>query len=313
MPRADLRAARSTSRLARGGLLACTVLLACGRAQTSPGEVTPAPTGARTLRLDGRVVTQLERNLGVTPERARELAVEDALLATEFARREPALAHSLSRVVLARQVSLQLLDEAKSGGPPSEKEVEQLTRERWWELDRPRMVAVTHAVVLSESENLEAEALARRIVAAVQNTASANDFQKAAGAVPAGSYTVKVEALPPLTSDGRGIDPERPPPAGPPEEHFAVEVAEAALALDHVGQLSPIVRSPFGYHVLRADRILEPRQPSLRERTELLTPEVLQRRALSAQSQLLERQRQEIRPEQSRSARLAMARVAVQP
>jgi hypothetical protein len=292
-------------------LLAC-VVLGCGRAQTSPAELAPAPT-ATALRLDGRVVTQLEQNLGATPERARELAVEDALLATELARREPALAHSLSRVVLARQVSRLLLEEARSGGPPSPSEIELLTRERWWELDRPRMVAVTHAVVLSEGENLEAEALARRVAEAVQNTGSANDFQNAASAVPAGSYTVKVETLPPVTRDGRAVDPEQPPPVGPPETHFEPEFAAAALALDHVGQLSPIVRSSFGYHVLRADRILEPRQPSLRERTELLGPEVLQRRALKAQAELLERQRQESRPEQSRSARLAMARVAVQP
>lgn len=301
MLRADLRA----------GCL--SLLLACGRAQTSPAEVTPAPPGAKSLRLDGRVLTQLGQNLGVTPERANELAVEDALLASELARREPALAHSLSRLVLARELARQLLEEARSGGPPSESELEQLTRERWWELDRPRMVAVVHAVVLSESENLEAEALAQRIAAAVQSSTNAAEFQNAAGSVPAGSYTVRVETLPPVTRDGRALDPEKPPPAGPSEAHFSAEFAEAALALDHVGQLSPIVRSPFGYHVLRADRILEPRQPSLRERAQLLQPEVLQRRALAAQTQLLERQRQESRPEQARSARLAMARVAVLP
>jgi hypothetical protein len=259
------------------------------------------------------VVTGLEQNLGVTPERASQLAVEDALLANELARREPALSHALSRVVLARQLARQLLEDAKSAGPPSESEVERLTRERWWELDRPRMVAVVHAVVLSESENLEAEALARRIAAAVQNTASTTEFQNAAQAVPAGSYTVKVEILPPVTRDGRALDPERPPPAGPAEAHFSAEFAEAALALERVGQLSPLVRSPFGYHVMRADRIIEARHPSLRERMQLLEPEVLQRRALADQAQLLDRQRQESRPEQSRSARQAMARVAVLP
>ena len=290
-----------------------SVLLACGTARTSPAEGTAAPAGASALRLDGRVVTRLEQELGVTPERASELAAEDALLATELGRREPALAHSLSRVVLARQLARQLLDEARSAGPPSESEVEQLTRERWWELDRPRMVAVVHAVVLSESENLEAEALAGRIAAAVQNTSSTAEFQNAAKAVPAGSYTVKVETLPPVARDGRAIDPERPPPAGPAEAHFAAEFAGAALALDHVGQLSPVVRSPFGYHVMRADRIIEARQPSLSERMQLLQPAVLQRRALAAQAQLLERQRQESRPEQARSARQAMARVAVLP
>jgi hypothetical protein len=290
-----------------------SVLLACGRTQTSPAEGAPAPSAASALRLDGRVVTQLEQTLGVTAQRASELAREDALLAAELERREPALAHSLSRVVLARQLARRLLEEAKSAGPPSESEVEQLTRERWWELDRPRMVGVVHAVVMSETENLEAAALARRIAAAVQSAASAAEFENAARLVPTGSYTVKIETLPPVTSDGRAIDPEKPPPAGPKEAHFAAEFAAAALALEHVGQLSPIVRSPFGYHVLRAERIIEPRRPSLAERMQLLEPEVLQRRALAAQAELLERQRQEARPEQSRSARQAMARVAVLP
>jgi hypothetical protein len=289
------------------------VLLACGRAQTSPAEGAPATGGAGALRLDGRLVAGLEHTLGLPPERAKELAAEDALLAAEYARREPALAHSLSRVVLARELARQLLEDAKSAGAPSESEVEQLTRERWWELQRPRMVAVVHAVVLSEAENLEAEALARRIAAAVEGAASGAEFQTAAQLVPAGNYTVRVETLPPVAGDGRAIDPEKPPPAGPPETHFSAEFAEAALALDHVGQLSPVVRSPFGYHVLRAERIIEPKQPSLQERMKLLQPEVLQRRALAAQAELLERQRQESRPEQSRSARQAMARVAVLP
>jgi parvulin-like peptidyl-prolyl isomerase len=259
------------------------------------------------------VVTVLQQQLGVSPERARELASEDALLALELAGREPTHAHALARVALARQLSRQLLEDAKSAGPPTESEVEQLTRARWWELDRPRMVAVTHAVVMSENENLEAEALARKIAEAVQNTASASEFENTVKLLPTGTYTVRVETLPPVTRDGRAVDPDRPPPAGPPETHFAAEFAEAALALDHVGQLSPVVRSPFGYHVMRADRIIEPKQPSLHERMQLLGPEVLQRRALAEQAQLLERQRRESPPEEARSARRAMARVAVQP
>jgi hypothetical protein len=59
--------------------------------------------------------------------------------------------------------------------------------------------------------------------------------------------------------------------------------------------------------------IIEPRRPSLSERSEMLKPEVLQRRALAAQARLLERQRQESRPEQARSALQAMAQLAVLP
>jgi PPIC-type PPIASE domain len=288
-------------------------LLACGRVQSAGVEDTAAPLGGAELRLDRRVITQLQQSLGVTPERARELAVEDALLALELHRRDPALAVSLERVGLARALARSLLEEAGRTGPPTDVEVEQLTRERWWELDRPRMVQVVHAVVLSESENLEAEALAGRIARAVADAKDSVEFERAAEAVPAQSYTIKVETLPPVTQDGRAIDPARPPPMGPSEQHLALEFAAGALALDQVGQLSPVVRSPFGYHVLQCLRIVEPQQPTLSERRKLLEPETLQRRALAAQVQLLERQRLESNPEQARSALRSMAQLAVQP
>jgi len=216
-------------------------------------------------------------------------------------------------VGLARAMARSLVEEAGRSGAPTDSEVEQLTRARWWELDRPRMVEVLHAVVVSESDNLEAEALARDIAQAVAGSKDGVEFERAAKAVPVRNYTVKVEALPPVTRDGRAIDPARPPPLGPGEQHLALEFALAAQALDHSGQLSPVVRSPFGYHVLYCLRIIEPEQPTLSERRKLLEPEVLQRRALASQAQLLERQRLESTPEQARSALRAIAQLPVQP
>jgi hypothetical protein len=294
-------------------LVCLCVLLACARTQSAGVEETPIHSSGPELRVDRRVLAQLEQSLGVTPERARELATEDALLATELRRSDPALASSLERVVLARALARSLLEEAGRSGAPTDSEVEQLTRERWWELDRPRMVGVMHAVVLSESENLEAEALARGIAKAVADAKNGGEFERAAKAVPVQNYTVKVETLPPVTPDGRAIDPAKAPPQGPSEQHLVLEFAQAAQALEHVGQLSPVVRSPFGYHVLHCLRIIEPQQPSLSERRKLLEPEVLQRRALAAQAQLLERQRLESTPEQARSALRSIAQLAVQP
>lgn len=289
------------------------VLLACGRAQSARLEDTAAAPGSPEVRLDRQVVAQLEQSLGVTSERARELALEDALLATELRRREPALAASLERMVLARALSRALLEEAGGSGPPTDGEVAELTLERWWELDRPRMVEVLHAVVLSESEDLEAEALAQRIAQAVADAKDRAEFERAAKGVSVQSYTVKVEAVPPVTRDGRAIDPTRAPPLGPGEQHLAPEFAVAAAALDHVGQVSPVVRSPFGYHVLYCLRIIAPEQPTSSERRKLLEAEVLQRRALAAQARLLERQRLESPPEQARSALRSVAQLVVQP
>jgi hypothetical protein len=298
---------------AESSVVCLCVLLACSGGPSERDKGSPARLGSRALQVDRRVLTQLQQQLALTPERARELATEDALLANELVRSEPMLARSIERVVLARTLARALLDETEQAGPPTDSEVQQLTLERWWELDRPRMVAVVHAVVLSETENLEAEALARRIAKAVAAATSAAEFERSAKSIQADHYSVKVETLPPVTPDGRALDPANPPPAGASEQHLASEFAAAAQALDHEGQLSPVVRSPFGYHVLWATRIVEPRQPSLRERREMLKPEVLQRRALAAQAQLLERQRQESHPEQARSALQAMAQLAVPP
>jgi hypothetical protein len=296
----------------RACLFLFLLLLGCGRADTtnSPGALAAS---APPQHVDARVVGQLAQALSVPPERARELATEDALLAAELARQEPALADSIERLVLARSLARELLDDAERGGPATDAEVEQLTAERWWELDRPRMVQVSHAVVLSDTENMEAEALAERLAQAVASATNAKEFDAAARNVPAGSYEVKVESLPPMTLDGRAIDPDRAPPLGPPPRQMVPEFSTAAAALTQVGQFSPVVHTPFGYHVLMAIRILEPRQPSLAERRELLRPQVLQRRALAAQSQLLERQRQEARPEQLRTARRSVSRLAVAP
>ena len=289
------------------------VLLACSGEASQQEKDLPAQRGSQPLHVDRGVVTRLQDTLAVSPERAQELAAEDALLASELLRREPELAHSLERVVLARTLARTLLVEAEQGGPPTDGELQQLTSERWWELDRPRMVEVTHALVLSETENLEAEALAGRIAQVVAPATSAEEFERLARTITSDHYTIKVEQLPPVTADGRALDPSKPPPAGPSEQHFAPEFAAAAQALDHVGELSKVVRSPFGYHVLRATRIIEPQRPSLDERRVMLKPEVLQRRALAVQAQLLERQRKESQPEQARSALQAMAQLAVLP
>jgi hypothetical protein len=293
--------------------LVCLCLLgACER-----GAVPPAPASsgapAAAVQIEPAVVTELARQRSIPIARARELVEEDALLAAELGRQEPARSLSLQRLVLARELSQALLLDAERVGPPSDQEVADLTSERWWELDRPRMVQVVHAVVISENENMAAAALAERIAAAVAPAASAADFEQAAKAVPALDFQVRVETLPPVTADGRAIDPDKAPPLGPPTQNFAVEFATAAQKLERVGQLSPVVRSPFGYHVLRLLRIVEPRVFSLAERRERLHAEVTQRRALAEQRRLLSEQRQQSAPQQERSALRSIARLTTVP
>ena len=293
-------------------LLGACLLGACERSAAPPDPASPgAPAAA--VQIEPAVVMELAQRRSEPLARARELAEEDALLAAELGRREPVLSLSLQRLVLARELSQALLQDAERVGAASDQEIADLTSERWWELDRPRMVQVVHAVVISDRENAEAAALAGRIAAAVAQAASASDFERAAAAVPALDFKVQVETLPPVTSDGRALDPDRAPPLGPPVQQFAAEFVAAAHKLQHVGQLSPVVRSPFGYHVLRLLRIVEPRVLSLAERRERLHAEVLQRRALAEQRRLLAEQRQQSAPQQERSALRSMARLTAVP
>jgi len=254
------------------------------------------------VRIDARAVAALQSRIGVPVDRARELVVEDALLAAELVRQAPVRALEVERVALARALLGALEEEAAGRGPPTDAEVVARTAARFWELDRPRMVQVQHVVVVSASEDPHALALAQRIASAVADANSNADFESRARAVPSEGLTVKVETLPPVAADGRAVDPDRPPPAGPGVQQFVPEFAQAAQRLERAGQQSPVERTSFGYHVLRALRIIPPRQPALEERRKLLRAEVVEQRAREQELEILGRQRKQTVVEQVRSA-----------
>jgi len=269
----------------------------------SAGVEAPAPREALApVMIDESVLGAIARERGLSREQSLELAVEDALLARQLATTEPALAHWVERVVLARQLLGALLEEAKASGPASDAELRELSEARFWELDRPRLVRVVHAVVLSPSENAEARALADRIAQATAGTTTPDEFKARARAVPAGKFSVKVEVLPPVAEDGRAVDPERPPPLGPGVQQFDRSFAVAAQRLTRPGELSPVVHTPFGYHVMYLTQVIEPHQPTLDERRALLHDEIMKARAKALSTALLDRLRRELSPQQERSA-----------
>jgi hypothetical protein len=265
------------------------------------------PRESTTVVVDAKALAAIASERGVTPEQALSLGAEDALIAQHLRDGQPELARWIERVVLARQLLAALGEEAKAGGPPTEAEVNAISEARFWELARPRMVQVVHAVVLSQEENPAARALAERIGSATSQVKTAADFQAAAQAVPADGLSVKVESLPPLALDGRAVDPSFPPPAGPAVQHMNGDFAAAAQRLARPGDQSPVVRTPFGYHVLYLVSVIEPKQPSLDARRALLHDEIMSQRATALSSALLEQQRRELSPEQSRSALATMA------
>lgn len=279
-------------------------IASCSSEPPTPAALAPSAP----IRVAAAAVDAIARERGTTREEALRLGTEDALLAQQLGRRDPARASWLERVVLARQLLAAFADEARAGGPPTDAEVQAITDARFWELDRPRMVQVVHAVVLSSEsrEEPEARALAERIRSATSQASTPSEFLSAARGVDAGRFKVRAESLPPVTPDGRAVDPASPPPAGPAVQHFDGDFTAAAHRLTRPGEQSPVVRTPFGYHVLHLVKQIEPKQPSLDERRALLHDEIMSQRATALAAALLEQQRRELQPSQARSALASM-------
>lgn len=310
MLRAERAAAFARTLLAAFGVVTGALATACGSGP-GPGEnvtsIAPgviARVGAQEI--DAEFVGRLATARQIAPRAALELALSDALLAEHATRSEPHAARWLQRTALARSLLRELGRQAEGAGLPSSDELAALVASRWWALDRPRMVGVTHAVVLSAQDDPAAEALAHGIRMAVADSVDPETFGRAARAVPPGDLRVQVEVLPPVALDGRSIDPDQPPPGGPPEQHLVPAFARAAQALERPGQISPVVRTGFGYHVLRASRVIPPLAPRGDVLLGLVQRDVIERRASRLLESLLSERRGQTPPSVEPSAVASM-------
>ncbi|MEB2313243.1 MAG: peptidylprolyl isomerase [Sorangiineae bacterium] len=287
----------------RRALVAAALLAGCARSG-APDDAKAAALGAGATLPDGVVavvagepvraasVREIALREGVTLEAARRRALTDALFAAGARERLAGTGRlsSAIRGALARTLLESLAREARAAGPPTDDEVARFTAAHWFELDRPPMARTVHAVVVpgAPAADAGARALAERIARAVAGLADPEAFMKAAREVPAGGLRVVIERLPACAADGR-VHPDEPLAPGAPAPRFEVEFAKAANALTAVGELSPVVRSPSGYHViLLLEKIAAHRVP-LAERRVRLSPEVMDARAASAAAALTER------------------------
>jgi hypothetical protein len=237
-------------------------------------------------------VARIARAQGVSANEARARAIDDALFAAA-ARADPAEAPRVSvaeRGVLARAVLEGLWDQAHALGPPSDDEVSAVTAERWPELDRPPSVRTTHAVVRvkSPADDASARALAASLAKSLADAKSADEFVSRARAFPSQGLEIRTEELPPVTTDGRLWDPDEHPPK-PLGGNFDPDFTHAANALGRPSEQSNVVKSAFGYHIIR----LEERYPEIRlpleQRRTLLTDEIYARRAKQELDALMQR------------------------
>lgn len=224
------------------------LLLALGGCSPSAPPPAPAdavPAGAVAVCAGRPVLAEQVAAVAsarrVSPRQALDMLAFDARAAEAAERQGLARLPGVGQVARAEQARALLLRlRQRTAGPPSPQEIAELRRERWLEFDRPEGARVIHAVAMGK-ENDAARKLASAIHAAVAGAHDPETFERQANSVERGSIEVRVERLPPVARDGHLLEG-----GGSLDGLFVA----AAHDLKKTGDLSPVVATPFGYHVL---------------------------------------------------------------
>ena len=277
---------------------ALLVALGCGSGGSPPPTVSSGLPAGLPARVGGELisaatVSRIAAGQSLAPQAAVGLAVSDALFAQGARATLPAAStRSIERAAAARSLLEQLGAAAAQAGAPRDAELAEITRERWVELDRPAAARTTHALVMNDApeRDAQARALAEKLAAALHSAASGEDLIRLAQAFPAEGFKIHSEALPFVTADGRTFQ-RRDAGFTARAGTFDGDFARAANALTRPGELSPVVKSAFGYHVIRLEELEPAAAVAKSELPALLGAEVLRRRADRARSELLEKLR----------------------
>lgn len=288
----------NAKRAAASSLLLLASIWGCS-ARTEPALPASAalPSGvvARVGRelVSGSSVARIAESQSLALQEALSRAVSTAIFAASGRERlAPGVVSSLERAAAARALLEQLGAQALAAGPPQDTEISELIKERWAELDRPEGVRTTHAVVINQDPTREAaaKAVAEALRGALAAAGTSADFIRLAKEAPPQGFEVKAETLPAITADGRAFERRDQAFLEVPMT-FDLDFARAALALREAGELSEVVKTQFGFHVLRLEERIAPSARPQAELIEKLGPEVQTRRASRARLALLEKLR----------------------
>ena len=209
--------------------------MACG-GQPAPSK--GASLGGDVARVGATSVpaallSGLSRASGDAPRKVLEGVVEDSLVASAV--RGPGAASPLpggfsTDASLARRLVRAIATESAAEGPPKPDELQS--------------ARVVHACVLRSTRVPEARAVAvaGAIRRAVDGARSADEFMARAGATPHADTQVRIEPLPPFLADGLSVSGE----GGEIDASFVA----AAFGLRGPAQVSPVVETRFGWHVI---------------------------------------------------------------
>ncbi|MGH7330497.1 MAG: peptidylprolyl isomerase [Polyangiaceae bacterium] len=288
------------------------IALSCGH--EPPAAIQHVSIGANVVARAGNATISAPLVVGVArtqhrdADAALDALVRDALLADDARAKkidlEPANARDLT-ALQAKLVADRIALDAKRGGPGSDADVDELSKIHARDVDAPEEARVIHAIAIrpkkaDESQIAKAKAVAEELEKAVQGATSDGDFEARANAVPHEGVDVRVERLPPFAADGTVGS------GGAMDATFA----NAAFALTKPGEISPVIESSFGWHVIRLDERIPAKHVAREERRTMFAEECVTRRARAAFSSLIAAKRAALPVEISRDAEEAMAAVA---
>lgn len=229
------------------------------------------------------IVPKVAVELKVEPAEAARRLVDDAV--ASLAARERGLDTKLPtswnlRSARARFTVERIRTQARAAGLPTDAEINELSQRHWRQVDRPEAARVVHAVVMRANpangdRDARAKALAAELRAGVVDAKTPEEFSEKAKAFPhPNEIKVQVDPpLPPIIAEGYSIE-------GP--GYFDEKFARAANAIAKPGETSPVVESPFGWHVIRLiEKVPEQRMP-LEERRIAFTEDAYALRAQKA-------------------------------
>ncbi len=234
--------------------LGLAFVAACASSDVAPPvrvELEGAVARVGQTEIQGSLVSAVARGRNLPKDAALEALVEDALFAEGATRRgllERADLRVAQRTLLARLAIRASWSSSTAEGPPTDAELAEVRKTRWRELDRPPSIRAAHVLVQKPAKGgadfaTRGRAVAEALLRDLRATTSPEEFV-ARGGAPAerDGLAIVAQQLPAFVADGRIVEGE-----GGMDPAFV----RGAFELKNVGDISGVVESSFGFHVIR--------------------------------------------------------------